>query len=498
MSASSDHFRSSRRGYVLPAVLMFLAITFGLCVIMFRSSATLIRVEQARVLRQSRASWTAMAMGEALRLLESGTPPITTYQCKLSVTQSGVTKYFLLTYANGLGNQWTVSCAPSDASDTTIDAPLTFAVLPGDPSGLAAVETSTSQINLSWTDVAHDIGYQVERSLNGSTGWTLVATTAKNVITFSDTGLGSNVAYYYRVLALGAAGSSGYSNVASATTLPGAPGAPTGLTATAVSTTQINLSWNDVTLESGYQVERSLDGSTGWTQVGTPGANVTSFSDTGLSPNTTYYYRVRATNLSGNSPYSSNANATTQLPIPASPTGLAAAAISTSQLDLSWSDVSFETTYKIERSLDGSSGWTQIGTTGANVTTYSDTGLSTSTTYYYRVLASNAAGDSGYSSSASATTDSDIPNAPTDLVATVQTATSVTLDWTDNSSNETGFRVQRSNNGVGWSTVATTAANATTYTVTGLTTGQLYYLRVRANGAAGNSSNTSAVTATPQ
>jgi subtilase family protein/fibronectin type III domain protein len=89
---------------------------------------------------------------------------------------------------------------------------------------------------------------------------------------------------------------------------------------------------------------------------------------------------------------------------PAAPTGLTATAVSSSQIDLAWSDNSNnETAFEIERSTDGSS-FTPRATVGANETTFQDTGLAGSTTYWYRVNATNGGGDSGYSNVASATT----------------------------------------------------------------------------------------------
>ncbi len=94
----------------------------------------------------------------------------------------------------------------------------------------------------------------------------------------------------------------------------GTPAAPTGLSATAISTSQINLSWADnATNETGYYVER-CQGATcsNFTQIDVLGANATSYNNTGLTANTTYNYRVRAYNASGNSGYSNTAGATTQ------------------------------------------------------------------------------------------------------------------------------------------------------------------------------------------
>jgi len=98
--------------------------------------------------------------------------------------------------------------------------------------------------------------------------------------------------------------------VAAPTGIPAAPGA---LTATAVSQMQINLAWTDNSNnEDGFKIERSPNGNSSWTQIATVGPNVTTYSNTGLTKNTRYYYRVRAYNVLGNSAYSNTANARTQ------------------------------------------------------------------------------------------------------------------------------------------------------------------------------------------
>lgn len=188
--------------------------------------------------------------------------------------------------------------------------------------------------------------------------------------------------------------------------LTNGPAAPTSLAATAASQTQINLTWTDnASGETGFKIERSPDGSTGWTQIGTASANATSYNDTGLTANTTYYYTVRAYGTLGDGPYSNTANATTLPNAPTAPSGLSATAIGQSQINLAWTDNSSnETGFKIERSPDGSTDWTQIGTAAANATSYNDTGLSAATTYYYRMRAYNTGGNSSYTSTASATT----------------------------------------------------------------------------------------------
>jgi subtilisin family serine protease len=184
------------------------------------------------------------------------------------------------------------------------------------------------------------------------------------------------------------------------------PAAPSGLSATAVSSSQINLTWHDnASNESSFQIERSSDGSF-YTLIATVGANVTTYSDTGLPASTTYYYRVRASNAAGYSAYTEPASATTQAAptIPDPPSNLSAEAVSRSQINLSWVDNSDnETGFKIERSTNGTK-FSLIATVGANVTSYSNTGLKRNTTYWYRVRAYNDAGDSAYSNTASAKT----------------------------------------------------------------------------------------------
>ncbi|MDX2110059.1 MAG: putative Ig domain-containing protein [Verrucomicrobiota bacterium] len=90
------------------------------------------------------------------------------------------------------------------------------------------------------------------------------------------------------------------------------PAAPTSLTATAVSSSQINLTWSNVTNETGFRLERSLIASGAFSQIATLSANATSYSDTGRTAGIAYSYRVRAYNATGDSPYSPIASATTQ------------------------------------------------------------------------------------------------------------------------------------------------------------------------------------------
>jgi hypothetical protein len=181
--------------------------------------------------------------------------------------------------------------------------------------------------------------------------------------------------------------------------------APSGLAATAQSTSAIALNWTDnSSTETGFTIESSANGST-WSVLATVGANVTSYSNGGLSPNTTWFYHVRAFAGTGTSAWSNTASATTFNVPPAAPASMSATAFSSSQINLTWADsANNETGYRVERSLNGSSGWSTVATLGANSISYNNTGLAASTQYFYRVAAFNSAGDSGFASTNATTT----------------------------------------------------------------------------------------------
>jgi fibronectin type 3 domain-containing protein len=179
------------------------------------------------------------------------------------------------------------------------------------------------------------------------------------------------------------------------------PGAPTGLTATPGNTT-VSLNWT-ANLESdlsGYNIYRTTTSPVALTSPINGGTLVTAntYNDTSLINGQIYYYAITAVDTSLNeSAGSSEANATPLATPPLAPTLLSATTTPGLQIDLSWTDNSGdETSFKVERSPDGTTNWTQIGTTGADVHIYNDTGLNPGTQYCYRVRASNSVGDSDY------------------------------------------------------------------------------------------------------
>ena len=192
---------------------------------------------------------------------------------------------------------------------------------------------------------------------------------------------------------------------------PPAPAAPSDLVAAAASGVRINLTWSDnATNESRIEIERcSGDGCSDFARIASRGANATSFSDAGLQPSTTYSYRVRAGNSGGASEYSNTANAATAAPL-AAPANLIATTVSHSRIDLAWMNPGAESEIQVERCAGvGCSSFSLIASLGANVTTFSDPGLSSSMSYSYRLRAFSPDEYSPYSSVATAMTLNDPP-----------------------------------------------------------------------------------------
>jgi hypothetical protein len=180
------------------------------------------------------------------------------------------------------------------------------------PATVAAEPDSSNAIYIDWARVPAATGYEVERRKE-DTGrrFHTIVTVSESVTAYTDVGLASDTTYFYRVSALTNAGAAPPSDVVSATTPAVSPPAATDVTAAATSDA-IVLTWADVADETGYRIERSLDGTTDWMVIGTTGQDVTVYADVALSPGTTYHYRVVATNGGGDSAPSNIATATTE------------------------------------------------------------------------------------------------------------------------------------------------------------------------------------------
>jgi len=348
------------------------------------------------------------------------------------------------------------------------------------PSNLTAVGVSSSQIDLDWTGTIFAT-YDVYRD-------SALVAAGLGSSSYSDTGLAAFTEYEYYVTATVFGDESDPSNAVVARTLDGTPPTkPDGLSGTAVSTTEIDLTWNPssdpetgilgyVVYRDGAEVARSP---------------TTTYSDTGLAPSTTYTYRVSAVNgdsIEGSD--SSPINVKTLDPVaPPPPTNLSATTVSESEIDLAWTapDADDLIGYRVYR--NGNPVGEPTGTT------YRDSGLQGFTTYNYTVTARDNEGlESDPSESAQATTlDGTPPTRPESLTATATGTTSIGLSWSgsaDPESGVVGYRVYR--NGT---KVAETAG--TTHLDTGLSPATNYEYRVSAvNGQGLESALSSRASAT--
>ena len=389
---------------------------------------------------------------------------------------------------------------------TKVSTTTQIAGTPGAPQSLAWSSSDSSTIVLTWsppkTEGSSEItGYRVDVSADGGSTWSLLAVLPVSVNTFSHRGLYAGTTRRYRVRARNTQGLGAPAYVTATTTTAAKPGRPRNLTAQRDGSTAIDLDWdapssNGGSAITGYAIEISDDAGDTWDLLESDHA-YTYYRDSGLSPGTTYHYRVAAVNRQGQGPWSNEASARTT-DRPGAPTGLTATARGTSSIELDWnapsSGTSGITGYRIEVSPNGASRWELVEETRSRTTTsYTDTDLKPGTTYYYRVAAIDGAGRTGdWSRVAKETTAVAAPGAPRSLKATPGGpggSTQIILTWTrpstDGGSPITGYRIEWSRSGVsGWSVlVANTGSTRTSHTDPDLEPGTTRYYRVAAINA---------------
>ncbi len=227
---------------------------------------------------------------------------------------------YSFTWSNvAAGNYSLTAKATDNAGATTTSSVVSITVngVPAAPTGLTAT-AGNAQVSLSWASAAGATSYNVKRSTTNGGPYATIAT-GVTATSYTDAGLTNGTTYFYVVSAVNATGESANSTQASAAPqapAPSPPAAPTNLVATVVSTSQINLTWNDnSTNETGFRIERCLGSNcTNFAflaNVGQNTSNMASYNNTGLNGNTWYTYRVRAFNDAGNSAYSNAPKART-------------------------------------------------------------------------------------------------------------------------------------------------------------------------------------------
>ena len=291
---------------------------------------------------------------------------------------------------------------------------LTLPALPSAPANLTAT-AGDAQVTLSWSVASGATNYQVFRSTTSASFNYATPVATVTATSFTNSGLANDATYFYVVRAVNAAGASADSNQASAApTLPLVLNVPTGLSASVAGTT-VNLSWTDTsTGESGYKVQRKVGSGGSWQEQlrGTTPDQI-SYGQSGLALGT-YFYRVFAYKSQvANGPYSAEVSVTIVAP-PAPPVNLSATASST-QIALGWSASNGSTSYQVFRSNTSATFNYAVPLATVTTTTYTDSGLTNGTTYFYVVRAANASGASADSNQANAT-----PSAPLAIDAQIR------------------------------------------------------------------------------
>jgi len=272
---------------------------------------------------------------------------------------------------------------------------------PSAPTNLEATVMSFSRIDLEWDSVSDATSYLVYRATSSSGTFKIIATTTTTK--YKNTSLPEDTTYYYKVKAKNKSGTSAYSSIAYETTEESDTlSAPTGLRAEAESSSRIDLKWDSVSDATSYLVYRATSSSGTFEKIAT--TKTTSYRNFDLADDTTYYYKVKAVNSSEKSDFSSTVRDTTEESDTLSaPKDLSAKVESSGKIYLNWDSVSGATSYYIYRATSSSGIYSRIAST-TTTSSYTNTGLSNDTTYYYKVKAVNNSRTSPYSSIAHATT----------------------------------------------------------------------------------------------
>jgi len=314
------------------------------------------------------------------------------------------------------------------------------------------------KVRLTWQEGATDQqgdGFKIYRSVDGGS-YSLVATLPITQTSWDDTNVSAGHKYSYQVKEYKG------SDVSPAATVTAyLPAAPGSCSASYVSDSQINVSWSNVSYETGYELQRQVDGGS-WSTIANKGAGVTSHSDTGTSANHRYRYRVRA---KGTGSYVSDWRYSDYVyTTPAAPSGCTAHYVATDKAYCTWTDNSaYEQQFRVEyRINDGS--WTFLENAAAGATSSSQVNVGANKKIEFRVRAERTSPDalqSAYSTSGIIYTT---PAAPSNLqLIWVEPGSQLQLTITDNAAYEQNIEFELEIDGE-WQGAVVEPANTTTKT----------------------------------
>jgi titin len=393
----------------------------------------------------------------------------------------GSTIYVGLATAAKSGSQATTAQYRNYGDTASQPAP----TVPTAASGLTAVANGPTSVSLNWSDNAsNETGYRIERSTNGGS-YSAIGSVGANVTTYTDTTAVASTNYAYRLVAFNAVGDASASNIATATT-PASPNPGSDTTLTSVADGYVH-GGNPSTNYGSTTTIDVKSASTAFTRVG--------------------YIRFDLSSLAGQTPediklrlFGESSSTGTNLDIQ-----IFGAQSSWAESTLNFSNRPAATTGVLATINIGTAGWSEV-----DVSSFVKNALATGQTSVTFMLSgavttSQAARFSSRESGANApqllitgtgTVTPQPPAAASGLTAVANGPTSVSLNWSDNASNETGYRIERSTNGGSYSAIGSVGANVTTYTDTTAVASTNYAYRLVAFNAVGDASASNIATAT--
>jgi len=392
---------------------------------------------------------------------------------------NGTTYFVRVSGINGAGIGYGLVGSATPA--TTASAPVSLSATGG-----------VGSVTLTWGAPTSNggsgvIGYRVDSSANGTVWESVTANTLSNATSLTINSIGGSallpgVIYYFRLAAITSRGLGAYSDSVTATSIQAVTAVET---FTAIATSgQVVLNWSAATGSvSGYVVERSTSGSS-WTTLTTTSPSTLTYTATGLTNGTWYYFRVSASSSAGQG--ASAVIAAKPISIPDAPTGISATGI-INGVALSWSAPANNggnaiIGYKIEESVNSGSSWTTTTANTGNSATSANL-INTSGSVSYRVFAINEVGIGAASSSVSATT---APAAPGSVgVLSLKPAnTSIAINWSAPTGSVSEYLIEKSTDGATWSQTFV-PSSVTSETLTSLANGTNYLVRVSARNNGG-------------
>jgi len=364
---------------------------------------------------------------------------------------------------------------------------------PSAPSMLTVTGSTYYSISLSWQANSNNAeNYIVEFRSGANSSWQEISTPTSS--TTYGLSASSSTTYQIRVRAQNSGGKSAPSNQVSATTNPPPPNAPDNLRVVNRTKNSISIAWDDRSSNEKYfQIVRNT-GSGYLPEIATVPINVTQFENKDLPAGQNFLYGIRAIGDTGISDLSNLVYTSTLPEAPNAPTGVTLALTKTRNINVTWTDASSnEDSFQVQKAPAAAGPWTQIaGLSAGNTNSMIPDAFPLNSSQFFRVVASNGGGQSP-------STPVEIkvsgPSAPVLDSVTVVSKTSITLNWTDTSNNETGFEIWRRVGNGAYARLASVGANITSYSAVSSPKTK-YTFKIRAANILGASAYSAEKTAT--